>query len=101
MKKWLKRLAAVLVLAVIVVALALYQGDLPKEVVDAKYSSPASQFLTLDSGAKIHYQDEGRSDGQPVVLIHGANASLHTWEPWSSCLVRSIESFRSICRLMD
>jgi pimeloyl-ACP methyl ester carboxylesterase len=86
MKKWLKRLAAVLVLAMIVVALALYQGDLSKEVVDAKYSSPASQFLTLDSGAKIHYRDEGRSDGQPVVLIHGANASLHTWEPWVESL---------------
>jgi pimeloyl-ACP methyl ester carboxylesterase len=86
MKMWLKRLAAVLVLAVIVVALALYQGDLPKEVVDAKYSSPASQFLTLDSGAKIHYRDEGRSDGQPMVLIHGANASLHTWEPWVELL---------------
>jgi pimeloyl-ACP methyl ester carboxylesterase len=86
MKKWLKRLAAVLVLAMLVVALALYQGDLSKEVVDAKYSSPASQFLTLDSGAKIHYRDEGRSDGQPVVLIHGANASLHTWEPWVESL---------------
>lgn len=86
MKKWLKRLAAALLLAMLVVAVALYQGDLPKEVVDAKYSSPASQFLTLDSGAKIHFRDEGLADGQPVVLIHGANASLHTWEPWVKLL---------------
>jgi pimeloyl-ACP methyl ester carboxylesterase len=86
MKKWLKRLVVVCLIAVLVIAVALYQGDLPKEVVDAKYSSPASQFLTLDSGAKIHFRDEGRSDGQPVVLIHGANASLHTWEPWVGAL---------------
>ena len=86
MRKWLKRLLAVFLIAVAVVAVALYQGDLPKEVVDAKYSSPASQFLSLDSGAKIHFRDEGLSDGPPVVLIHGANASLHTWEPWVDLL---------------
>jgi pimeloyl-ACP methyl ester carboxylesterase len=42
--------------------------------------------LSLDSGAKIHFRDEGRADGPPVVLIHGANASLHTWEPWVNSL---------------
>ena len=86
MKKWFKRICLVLVLVITVIGVALYQGDLPKEVVDAKYSSAASQFLDLPSGARIHFRDEGRRDGSPVVLIHGSNASLHTWEPWVATL---------------
>ncbi|MCH2204050.1 MAG: alpha/beta hydrolase, partial [Fuerstiella sp.] len=82
MKKWFKRLTVVLLLTIIVVAGLLYEGDLPREVVDAKYASPTSQFLVTDSGARIHYRDEGNADGRAVVLIHGSNASLHTWEPW-------------------
>ncbi len=84
--KWLKRLLALLLLTLLGAGIALYQGDLPKEIVDAKYSSPASQFLVLDSGARIHFRDEGRTEGLPVVLIHGSNASLHTWEPWVEIL---------------
>ncbi len=86
MKKWLKRICLVLLVAGVVVGVALYQGDLPKEIVDAKYSSSASQFLELPSGARIHFRDEGRAEGLPVVLVHGSNSSLHTWEPWVAIL---------------
>jgi len=72
---------ALLVLVVIAVAL-LYKGDLAAEIVDAKYSSEQSQFLNIASGARIHFRDEGNPQGQPLVLIHGSNASLHTWEAW-------------------
>ena len=60
----------------------LYQGDIPKDVVNARYSSPASQFLNLGDTGLIHYPDEGNHRAIPVVLIHGSNASLHTYEPW-------------------
>ena len=60
----------------------LYQGDLPAAVVDAKYTSPSSQFLTLADGARIHFRDEGHPTGLPIVLVHGSMASLHTWAPW-------------------
>src|SRR5262249_15404052 len=33
-----------------------------------------------------HYRDQGQPNGMPVVLLHGSNASLHTWEPWVSSL---------------
>ncbi|MGE0625681.1 MAG: alpha/beta fold hydrolase [Pseudomonadales bacterium] len=36
----------------------------------------------MGNGARVHYRDEGRQDGHPIVLVHGAMASLHTWEPW-------------------
>jgi len=55
-------------------------------VVDAKYTNAESQFLTLKNGSRIHYRDQGNKDGLPVVLIHGAMASLHTWEPWVAIL---------------
>jgi pimeloyl-ACP methyl ester carboxylesterase len=74
----------VLVLALILLGLAgfLYKGEIPRDVVDAKYTSPASQFLDMTNGARVHFRDEGNPDGSVVVLVHGSNASLHTWEPW-------------------
>ena len=35
----------------------------------------------MANGARVQYRDEGGTDGTAVVLIHGAMASLHTWEP--------------------
>ena len=77
---------AVFILLIASLLMTAYQGDLPADVVDAKYVSPASQFLTLDDGARIHFRDEGRRDGTPLVLIHGSMASLHTFEPWAGML---------------
>ena len=48
-----KALWVTMVLLILVsLGIWLYQGDLPAEAVDAKYTSPASQFLTLDDGAR-------------------------------------------------
>lgn len=62
--------------------MALFEGDVPASEIDARYTSPASQFLLRPNGARIHFRDEGRRDGPVLVLLHGSNASLHTWEPW-------------------
>ena len=78
--------ALILGLLVVIAAILLYQGDLPAEVVDAKYSNEASQFLTLNNDTRVHYRDEGNRSGLPLVLIHGAMASLHTWGPWVEIL---------------
>src|SRR3546814_11818830 len=47
----------------------------------AKYGGPNATFAAGPAGQRIHYRDQGRADGPPIILIHGANASLHTWEP--------------------
>ncbi|MFN3231751.1 MAG: alpha/beta fold hydrolase [Alphaproteobacteria bacterium] len=60
----------------------LWAPDMPAAEAEAKYANDASQFITLPDGARIHYRDQGRWNGHPIVLVHGANASLHTWEPW-------------------
>ncbi len=56
--------------------------DIPVATLKAKYANAASQFVELSPGTTIHFRDEGPRDGLPVVLVHGSDASLHTWEPW-------------------
>ncbi|MBM4363068.1 MAG: alpha/beta hydrolase [Deltaproteobacteria bacterium] len=67
-------------------ALALRTPDRPVAELRAKYLGPTSRFLKLPSGAEVHYRDEGLPGGRPVLLVHGSNASLHTWEPWVALL---------------
>ena len=54
--------------------------DIPREELEAKYATGASQFLTLDDGSRIHYRDEGNQLGQVIVLVHGFNGSLFNFE---------------------
>ncbi|XUU59486.1 alpha/beta fold hydrolase [Erythrobacter sp. HA6-11] len=51
-----------------------------------KYGSAPSQFVTLPDGTEVHYRDEGPRDGLPIILLHGSNADLHTWQPWAEAL---------------
>lgn len=44
-----------------------------------KYTNKHSRFLVVN-GTMIHYRVEG--EGEPLLLLHGAFASLHTFEPW-------------------
>lgn len=66
----------------IVAAIWAYR-DIPAEVLETRYMSPASRFLNID-GVRIHYRDEG--SGPPIVLIHANFASLIGWDPWVDAL---------------
>lgn len=59
-----------------------YAPDTDPAAMKAKYSSAASQFVDVGGGLTLHVRDEGKRDGPVLVLLHGSNASLHTWEPW-------------------
>jgi len=67
--------------------------DIPRATLEAKYAQPPSQFVMLPDGARAHIRDRGLRDGKPLVLIHGSNASLFTWEPWAK---RLEDTFRVI-----
>lgn len=90
LKKTLKWLGySLLGLAVLLAGalVVLHTPDIPVATLRARYGSPASQYLPLSPGGTIHLRDEGPRGGFPIVLLHGSNASLHTWEPWRAALV--------------
>jgi pimeloyl-ACP methyl ester carboxylesterase len=84
--RFLKWFFGVIVVVTLVGSVLLFEGDIPASTVDAKYSNSQSNFLTLENGSRIHYRDQGQSAGLPILLVHGAMASLHTWEPWVQVL---------------
>lgn len=86
---WKKLLLGVV--AFVVVALgglycALYQPDIPRRVLDAKYAAPPSRFVVLKDGARVHYRERGPAAAPVLLLLHGSNSSLFDWEPWSKAL---------------
>lgn len=82
MKRFLKWVGIILLALVGGVLLWGYAPDTDAAAMKTKYGGGASQFVELQPGLKVHYRDEGKRDGRVLLLIHGSNASLHTWEPW-------------------
>lgn len=69
--------------AVLAIAfLLLRTPDLPVTDLRAKYANAESEFVEVMPELTVHLRDEGPALGSVVVLLHGSNASLHTWEPW-------------------
>ena len=85
----LRAIATILGLAVLAVGVLLWWGwapDIPHDELVAEYGQPPSQFVQLSSGVTVHLRDEGCADCPAVFLVHGSNASLHTWERWTGLL---------------
>lgn len=83
---WIKRLGiglvGILVLLGILLAVA-YRSDLSSEAVNEKYLTPESQFIVVN-GLRVHVRILG--EGEPVFLLHGSFASLHTWDAWQQAM---------------
>lgn len=69
-------------LAAVCVGAFLYEPELSRQELQATLGGPDSKFMTLSSGASLHYRDQGNKDGPALVMIHGGFASLHSWERW-------------------
>lgn len=80
-RRWPWVVAALLALLV-GAFLLLRTPDVPMDELKARYASPASQFLEVSPGFFVHVRDEGLRNAPALFLVHGSNASLHTWEPW-------------------
>lgn len=60
--------------------------DRPVDELKARWAPAPSQFVEI-AGMQVHLRDEGpREDAEPIVLLHGTGASLHTWEGWTAAL---------------
>jgi pimeloyl-ACP methyl ester carboxylesterase len=80
-RRWTIVLAAVVALLA-VLFLVFRTPDIPAAELRAKYASAESEFVEVAPGLTVHLRDEGPALGSVVMLLHGSNASLHTWEPW-------------------
>lgn len=86
MLKWIKYVVGVAVLLLVLLLIRFWTPDIPHEELAEKYATGASDFITLPSGARAHFRMEGNAEGETIVLLHGSNASLHTWEGWVDAL---------------
>jgi pimeloyl-ACP methyl ester carboxylesterase len=87
----LKAIGALLFLTALAMWL-LRAPDWPVESLVARWAPPPSDFIDVN-GQLVHLRDVGpRDDPEPLVLLHGTSASLHTWEGW----VRAIGPQRRI-----
>jgi pimeloyl-ACP methyl ester carboxylesterase len=69
--------------------------DRPVADLRARWAPPPSTFIAVN-GMQVHVRDEGRRDDPaPIILLHGAAASLHTWDGW----VRALEGRRRVIRV--
>lgn len=80
--KWLWRGLAVLGAVLVLGFLLLRVPDTDRAEMRAKYGAPPSQFAELPGGPTVHYRDEGPRNAPAILLLHGSNADLHTWQPW-------------------
>ncbi|MCH9695387.1 MAG: alpha/beta hydrolase [Gammaproteobacteria bacterium] len=46
-----------------------------------KYGGPDLRVAETPSGMSVHYRDQGCGECPAIILIHGSNASLQTFEP--------------------
>ena len=77
--------AGIGVLALVSLAIG-YTPDTDPAAMRAKYGAAPSQFVDAGGGLTVHVRDTGPRDAHALVLVHGSNASLHSWEPWAERL---------------
>ncbi len=94
MMKWVWR-GLLALLAVLVIAFVIFRTpDTDAAAMRAKYGGPPSQFVAIGDGVTVHLRDEGPKDAPAIMLLHGSNADLHTWEPWVAALKRQYRVIR-------
>ena len=79
---------AILTALLVAAFLLLRTPDTDRAAMIAKYGAPPSRFVSLRPGLTVHYRDEGPRDAPVVMLLHGSNADLHTWDAWTTDLAR-------------
>ena len=84
--KWLLRIVGGLAVLLLVLFFIFRVPDTDPAEMRAKYATAPSQFIEIDGGREIHLRDEGPRDAPVIVLLHGSNADLLTWQQWAERL---------------
>ena len=86
--KWFVRIAGGLLVLLGLAFVVLRTPDTDPAAMRAKYGGAPSQFVKLGNGVTVHLRDEGPRDAPAIVLLHGSNADLHTWDAWTANLAK-------------
>lgn len=86
MKRVLTRILGFFLLLIGAAAFWLWTPDTDPAAMRAKYGSAPSQFVDVGNGLTVHLRDEGPRDAPVILLLHGSNADLHTWDVWTKSL---------------
>lgn len=68
-------------LFLVVVFALMRTPDTNRDDMIAKYGGANAMFADGAGGMRVHWRDEGCGDCPALILLHGSNASLHTWAP--------------------
>lgn len=84
--RWIKYVALALLLLIVGAIAWFWTPDTDRVAMRAKYANAASRFVDVGGGLTMHLRDEGPRGAPILVLLHGSNASLHTWDAWADRL---------------
>ena len=89
--KWTGLLAGVFFIGLLI---ALWTPDSAKHAMRAKYGGPNSRYVDIGKGLTVHLRDEGPRNAPVIVLLHGSNSFLQTWDDWASLLTPTYRVIR-------
>ncbi|QPC99517.1 alpha/beta fold hydrolase [Qipengyuania soli] len=84
--KWLWRILGILLGLLVVLFFVFRVPDTDPVEMRAKYATAPSQLVKLADGREIHLRDEGPRDAPVIILLHGSNADLSSWQKWTEAL---------------
>lgn len=84
--KWFWRALGAIAALLVAAFLIFRVPDTDPAEMLAKYGGPPSQMLAVGGGWRMHVRDEGPRDAPVIILLHGSNADLHTWQKWVDAL---------------
>ena len=94
MRRALKWFGVVLLVAIVAIVVAWWTPDTDGAAMRAKYRLANSQFVDVGGGLTVHLVDEGPRNAPVLVLLHGSNSDLHTWDPWAARLGKTYRVIR-------
>ncbi len=96
--KWFLRILGIIFAVIFIALIVLRVPDTDPAEMRAKYGGEPSQFVELSDGLTVHLRDEGpangNSDAPAIILLHGSNADLSTWDAWAQDLKRDYRVIR-------
>ena len=96
--KWFLRILGIIFAVIFIALIVLRVPDTDPADMRAKYGGEPSQFVELSDGLTVHLRDEGpangNSDAPAIILLHGSNADLSTWDAWAQDLKRDYRVIR-------